>query len=145
MALTKFGEKTTSIFLNDAESHKLHLAFTVADGETIRRGQPVILSGDSDTIEPSAGDGSDVDSIIGYSIQDAKEKEECTIAMRGYAVVWALASGTVSPGPVEYAGMSATSGKEHYTTYKVTTAAENTNGWAIDEGTTGSLIRIILR
>lgn len=49
--MTLFGEKTPRAVIYKSESHKLHQAFCVKDGETILQGMPVALREDG-LIEP---------------------------------------------------------------------------------------------
>lgn len=49
--MTLFGEKTPRAVIYKSESHKLHQAFCVKDGETILQGMPVAL-GEDGLIEP---------------------------------------------------------------------------------------------
>lgn len=128
--LTAFGGPTKTIFLNDIESHKLHIAFIVAAGATIKKGQPVKLNATGEVVAP-IGDGTDAHAIIGYSIHDGTEGDYVTIGVRGYAVVFARAKTGLVPGPVFYAGMD--SEEPNYTAYDDTLAtAANMNGWALD-------------
>lgn len=148
MALTKFGEKTKTVFLNEAESHKLHLAFTVADEQSVQRGQPCKLDEDGNIL-PIANDGTEDKLIIGYSIHNAEEGDEATLAMVGYAVIFAMSGAALNPGPARYSGVNGTDGT--YTNY-VTVAAgaddlyPGMNGWAIDAAAgANELIRVILK
>lgn len=139
--LTAFGGPTKSIFLNEAESHKLHLAFTVANGQTVKKGQPVKLNADG-LILPCATDGSEAKAMIGYSIQNAAAGEECTIAVKGYAVIYAMSAASQNAGMVSYNGVNGTDG--NYTNY-ATSVAANMNGWSMDKATAANqLIRVIL-
>lgn len=135
MALTKFGEKTKSVFLNEAESRKLHLAFEVAEGEEIKKGQPVVLTAEGH-VKPANSDGSDYKAIIGYSVQNAEAGDECTIAVRGYATLFAMSGAAVQAGPVRYSGMNTTDGM--YTNWENVAAGDDDDyagmhGWALDE------------
>ena len=145
--LTQFGDKTKTVFLNEAESHKLHLAFTAA--AQIKKGQPVKLDADGN-IEPVIAPltNSSKDEIIGYSIMDGNEDDEVTVAMRAYAVVFAMSGESLTPGPAAYTGVSSTD--SFYTEY---VAAEEVaevggfvmNGFALDEATgANELIRVAL-
>jgi hypothetical protein len=147
--MRKFGDKTKSVFLNEAESHKLHLAFEVADGEEIFRGQPVKLDSDG-LLVPAIGDGTDQKLIIGYSIHNAAEGDEATVAIRGFAVVWAMSAEALTPGAVEYTSQSVVVGDEIYQKYSQAAAGADTlyptmNGIVIDEATAADeLVRVIL-
>lgn len=54
--LTLLGEKTPRVVVYKSESHKLHQAFTVVEGKTIVKGQPVMLNANG-SIEPYDGEG----------------------------------------------------------------------------------------
>jgi hypothetical protein len=126
--LTQFGQETKSIFLNDIESHKLHIAFVAA--ATIKKGQPVKLDATGKLVAP-IGDGTDAHAIIGYSIQNGVAGDYVTIGVRGYAVVWARAKTAITPGPVFYAGMDSV--ETEYTAYEDTlVTAANMSGWSLD-------------
>lgn len=128
--LTAFGDETKSIFLNDIESHKLHLAFVVAAATTIKKGFPVKLNATGQIVN-AIGDGTDAHLIIGYSIQDAIAGDYCTVGVRGYAVVYARAKTALTPGPVFYAGPDVV--ETEYSMYDDTSVtAANMNGWSLD-------------
>lgn len=141
--LTAFGAKSKTIFLNDAESHKLHLAFSVSAGKTVKRGQPMKMAADG-TITPLIGDGTDAHLIVGYSIHNGVAGDEVTLACRGYAVVFATAKTAMTTGPVFYAGQDAVDAD--YSMYDDTAvSAANMNGIAIDvAGALHDIIRVIL-
>ena len=142
--LTAFGEQTETIFLNDVEAHKLHIAFTVAVGATIKKGVPVKLNATGE-ITTVIGDGTDAHAIIGYSIQDAVAGDICTIGVRGYAVVYARAKTAIVPGPVFYALQDSV--EPEYSMYEDTAVtAANMNGWSLDAATAlHDEIRVLLK
>lgn len=130
MALTKFGDKTQSIFLNDVESHKLHLSFDVAVGETIKKGAPVKLNATGQVVN-MIGDGTDTHQRIGYSIQNGIAGDRLTVGVRGYAVVWARAKTALTPGPVFMAGYDVN--EPDFTMYDDTAVSASTmNGFSLD-------------
>lgn len=143
MALTQFGGKTKTLFLNNVEEEKLHLAFE-AD-VTIKAGQPVVLTIDG-KIEPAAGDATDAALIIGYSIMNGAAGDEVTIAMRGYTTIFAMSDAAQPAGPVSYAGVNGTDG--FYTNYAEVEAIDalaNANGIALDAAAAANeLIRVVL-
>jgi len=141
--LTAFGGKSKTIFLNEAESHKLHLAFSVAAGQTVKRGQPMKMAADG-TITPLVGDGTDAHKIVGYSIHNGVAGDEVTLACKGFAVVFATAETALTPGPVWYSGQDSVDAD--YSMYDDTAAtAANMNGIAIDAATAlHDVIRVIL-
>lgn len=141
--MTAFGGKTKTIFLNEAESHKLHLAFTVATGQTVKKGQPVILNTDGEILPPGTVDGTLNPQIIGYSVQNAAAGEECTIAMRAYCVIFAQASAVQNAGLVSYNGIGTDT---DYTKYATEATAAESNGWSLDKATAiGQMIRVALK
>lgn len=98
--MTLFGEKTPRAVIYKSESHKLHQAFCVKDGETILQGMPVALGEDgliepyteSSLIEPYT-ESSQV--YIGVAVTDnvnpayqAQNKfpVEVTVAVEGYMI-----------------------------------------------------------
>jgi len=105
------GGVTKNTFRYGPEVHKLHLEFQVKSGDTVHRGQPVILNADG-TISP-AGVAADESTVIGVSIHEADSAYSpdkgssalklVVVAMRGYTVVDAVADGSVPAGPVAIA------------------------------------------
>ena len=143
MSITAFGDATKTVFLNEAESHKLHIAFTAA--VAIKKGQPVKLT-DDDTVGLLIGDGTDSDHIVGYSIQNAEAGDQVTIAMKGYAVIFAMSGGAVTVGPVRYSGVN--SGDAMYMNYvdAKTTNLPKMNGQALDSAAgANEIIRVVLQ
>jgi len=88
----------TRRFLNDPEAHKLHLEFQAASA--VNFGDAVKLDANGKIVaavaaEPAAN-------IIGYTIQKGATDDRVTVAMKGYAVIDAVASATIaSGGPVQ--------------------------------------------
>lgn len=141
--MNTLGEKTVSTFLKEVESHKLHQEFTA--GAAIKQGQPVILSGDDEVIEPAAADEVNMN-IIGYAVHDAEADELVTIGMRGFTIIWAQADDVLVAGPVRYSGFDATTGLNMVTNPAGTpSTAANYIGWAIDDGADEDKIRVVLR
>lgn len=147
--LTAFGGKSKTIFLNEAESHKLHLAFEVAAGVTVKRGMPLKLNS-AGLLVNMAGDGSDAHLRVGYSIHNGVAGDEVTLACRGYAVIFATAKTALNPGAVAYVGQD--SADADYSSYNdvvggtpTAVTADTMNGLAIDVATAEhDLIRVIL-
>lgn len=144
--LTAFGDKSKTIFLNDAESHKLHLAFE-ADA-AIKKGQPVKLTA-TGLIVPLAEDDSNT-KAIGVSIQNGADGDQVTVAMRGYTTVYAMSDAALTPGPVAYAGPNGTDGD--YMNYKTAVVSADAalvfpamTGWSLDVADgANDLIRVVL-
>lgn len=89
--MTLFGEKTPRAVIYKSESHKLHQAFCVKDGETILQGMPVAL-GEDGLIEPYT---KSTQVYIGVAVTDnvnpayqAQNKfpVEVTVAVEGYMI-----------------------------------------------------------
>ena len=142
--LTALGTPSKTVFLNDPDSHGLHIAFDVKAGDIIKKGMPVKLTGD-DEIGVVIGDGTDNHAIIGYAIQNGVGGDQVTVAVRGYAVVWAASKTANAVGPVFYTGLDSVD--PLYSNYEDTgVSAANTNGWAIDSSVTAhEMIRVILK
>lgn len=107
------GNKTPRSAIYKIESHKLHHAFNVKGGETIRKGQMVVIEEDG-TISPFKS-SSKLDKVIGVAVTDsinpayAETKQhgpiEVTVATIGYAIVWGAAGeATLKAGPVKPTG-----------------------------------------
>ena len=143
MALTKLGGKSQTIYLNDVESHKLHLEFEVGTGSTVKKGSPVVLNNDG-TVRPITGTtGADNTAIIGYSIHDGKAGELITVGMRAYAVVYAEAAAAQNAGMVFAVNTAPTDAI--YTRW-ATAAASTMHGWALDDAAAaGDIIRVALK
>lgn len=107
--MTLFGEKTPRAVIYKSESHKLHQAFCVKDGETILQGMPVAL-GEDGLIKPyTYTEPTQV--YIGVAVTDNvnpayqvqnKFPVEVTVAVEGYMICnWvsnaALKAGYVVP------------------------------------------------
>ena len=67
--LHKVGGRTPQAVIYKSESHKLHQAFPVKDGDTIVQGQPVKLNTDG-TISPYTGDEGEV--YLGIAVNYSK-------------------------------------------------------------------------
>lgn len=97
---TTFGEVTSAVFLNDPEAHKLHLEFVVKTAQVVNKGDAVILNTDG-TVQ-AAGTAALGQDVIGVAVMKAAADERVTIAMKGYAVVKAVAAANAQvAGPVE--------------------------------------------
>lgn len=108
--LTLFGQKTPRAVIYKSESHKLHQAFCVKEGQKIVQGMPVALGKDG-LIEPfiPGGDGSQI--YLGVAVTDninpayASQRNypvEVTVAVEGYMIcnwvaVAAIYAGYVAP------------------------------------------------
>lgn len=104
--LTLFGEKTPRVVIYKSESHKLHQAFTVADGEKIVKGMPVALTEDG-KIKPYK-DGEKV--YLGIAVTDNVNPAygaqrnfpvEVTVMMEGYAICNWVSKAAIDCGYVQ--------------------------------------------
>ena len=140
MVLT--GTPTPKTVVYKSEAHKLHQAFTVAEGKTIVQGQPVKLLEDG-TIDVFKGAAGEI--YLGIAMTDsltpAYPGKEVTVAVSGFAVVYAqakeasLKAGYVTPGDVA---------DNRYVEY--TTSASATNFIAITPGSdAGDLIQVLIK
>lgn len=108
--LTLYGQKTPKVVIYKHESHKLHQAFNVKEGETIVQGMPVALHTDG-TIKPFTGNNQEI--YLGIAVTDIKTPAyagqraypvEVTVAVEGYVICYWAASNTVTPGYVNPTG-----------------------------------------
>lgn len=117
---TLMGSKAPKSVIHKSESHKLHQAFPVKDGDTIVQGMPVMINADG-TISPYVGTGL----FIGvattnseYPAYEDKGEIEVTVAVNGYAIICGKASAALNAGAV----LPTALGKdEMYVTYKTDT------------------------
>lgn len=79
--------------------------------------------------------------FVGVSIHTATPGELLTAYVRGYTVVYGVADGAVTAGPVKVTGYDATQG---YVKYAVTTLTTNPVGWALDNEADTEVVRILL-
>lgn len=145
---TQFGDKTRTVFLKGIESHKLHQEFEVGTGETIVRGTPVVLKADG-TIAASTGAAEDHVNVIGYSIHNGKAGELVTVGMRAFTIIYGvnLESGTITAGPVKFAGVETVTDIGDYNAFENIDPADTTTaiGWALDGATADhEIVRIAL-
>lgn len=107
------GGVTKLVFEHDPEAHKLHIEFTVASGQVVRTGDPVILAA-AGTIQ-SAGTAAAAYTILGVAIMDGIAGEFATVAVKGYCEVWAeAAAATLNAGPVQLGAWNATTLRREY-------------------------------
>jgi hypothetical protein len=107
------GTVTKSVFEHLPEAHKLHLEFTVAAGQTVRRGDPVVLATNG-TVQPAAS-AAPAFSVIGVPLQDGAAGKFVTVAMKGYAVVNAEAAAvSLNAGAVQLGAWNGTTLQREY-------------------------------
>lgn len=124
---TKFGGTTPRVVIYKSESHKLHQAFHVKAPVRIYAGNPVAITVDG-TIELLTKDNEA--NYLGIAVTDNinpayKESAnaghvEVTVAVQGFMIINAISEAALDAGPVEIAGMDATS---HFTKFKTFTQA----------------------
>lgn len=108
----KVGYNTPRAAIFKSESHKLHQAFPVKEGESVIQGQPVVLNTDG-TIQGFKSTDA-VKNIIGWAATDSinpayKESKqhgpiEVTVMVRGYAIIWGVSKAALTTGPVKPTG-----------------------------------------
>lgn len=106
--LTLVGQQTPRAVIYKYESHKLHQAFNVKEGETIVKGQAVALHTDG-TIYPYAGSGIYLGIAVTDSINPAYGAQrgypiEVTVMVEGFAIVNWCASAALSAAYVNPTG-----------------------------------------
>jgi hypothetical protein len=150
MSLTILGDKTPSAVIFKSESHKLAHSFPVKEGKTIKKGQPIVLNTDGTVQAFEATDS--LAKIIGYAITDsttpayAASKQygavEVTVAVKGHAILNAVAGGALSAGPVKPSGaLDATS---RYAKYVALAGGDPTVAIALnDADADGDLIQVL--
>lgn len=107
------GDVTKTVFMNDPEAHKLHLAFDVAAAQVVHIGDPVILNADG-TIQ-LAGVAAVGHTIIGTSMHEGVAGDHVTVAMKAYCVVVAEAAADAqTAGPVKLGAWNATTVRRAY-------------------------------
>lgn len=146
------GNTSKTTILVGPESHKLMLEFE-ADGD-IHVGQPCKLHSDGGKVSPCAsGDAASL--MVGVSIHEAESAYGAyvVLATRGYVVIKAQSSGSVTPGPVQYAGFDATTLYNKVADLAVVATPDGAAalpeslhvGWALDAGDTGEIIRVLVK
>lgn len=98
--LHKVGGRTPQAVIYKSESHKLHQAFPIKDGDTLVQGQPVKLNPDG-TISPYTGAEDEV--YLGIAVNYSKYPAypataagvEVTVMMEGFAVIHGIAKAEI--------------------------------------------------
>lgn len=137
---TPFGDTTKTLFLK-SESHKLFNEFEVTTGQSIKKGQPVILNAVG-TVTP-AGAAAAPSAVIGVSMHDGDAGELVTVMMKAYLITFAEAgTAALVAGPVKIhtTVYNAVTGYVEVDDASVTTA--DICGWALDAGGDGDVIRV---
>lgn len=140
---TQFGDKTHTIFLKGIENHKLHQEFTVATGQTVKKGQPVVLNANG-TVQAAAANA-DAYTIIGYSIHNGAAGELITVGMKAFTIIWASNAAPLNAGPVAYNDMNPDVEDGLFNDFTNSTTAGKVVGWCLDQATTADdMVRVAL-
>lgn len=137
------GEVTKTLF-HKTESHKLFSEFEVAATKSVKKGQPVILSGDNKV--EAMGTSSTTQQVIGIAMHDGDAGDLITVMMKAYAIIFAevetdaLAAGPVRIGTTD--PYNATTGYVLIDDASVTGA--NQIGWALQGGDDGDIVMLAL-
>lgn len=139
-AMTLFGEKTPRAVIYKSESHKLHQAFNVKEGETIVQGMPVAID-EAGLIYPCKDVTTEV--YLGVAVTDNVNPAyraqnnfpvEVTVAMEGYMICNWVSNGEITAGYVTPSGdllndrfVKATNNKGISTPFIALTPADEAN------------------
>jgi hypothetical protein len=136
------GSVTKSVFVNEIESHKLHLEFVVEAGQSVKAGMPVELTA-TGTVKPVTS-ATAATTGIGICLQDRAAGEKVTVGVRGYAVENGEAKTALTPGPVFWDSYNATTSLNVWDDTSVTAA--NIAGWCLDVAATAAdPIRVLVK
>lgn len=118
----------------------------VTTGSTIYPGMPVALVGSDELVVPLEVAAAIFGNVatyrfVGVSIHEASPGELLTAYVRGYTVVYGIASADTTAGPVKTTGYDSTNG---YTKYENTSQVYDAVGWALDNVSSGEVIRILI-
>ena len=140
--LTLRGGKTPRTVIYKSESHKLHQAFNVKEGDVILQSMPVMLNADG-TISPYTGTGIYLGIAITDNVNPAYKVApvEVTIMVEGFAIVYGTATDAQNAG---YVTPQAASEESQYIPYE---ASENpTNFIALNTAEDeGDLIQVLVK
>ena len=118
---------------------------TVADvNKKIKKGMPVEINATSGKIQPVTVSTHDL-TCVGIAVHDAVDGELCTVALRGYSIIYARSASAMTFGaPVKFDSYDSTDGYNKVEDGSVTVA--NQFGWAIDDATAADeTIRVIVK
>jgi hypothetical protein len=146
--LHKVGGRTPQAVIYKSESHKLHQAFPVKDGDTIVQSQPVKLNTDG-TISPYTGAESEV--YLGIAVNYSKYPAypataagvEVTVMMEGFAVIHGIAKTEITTGYVQTDGTLDASGT--YLNFSPSTSGAETKFIAINGAEVDDLVQILVK
>lgn len=146
--LHKVGGRTPQAVIYKSESHKLHQAFPVKDGDTIVQGQPVKLNTDG-TISPYTGVEGEV--YLGIAVNYSKYPAypataagvEVTVMMEGFAVIHGIAKAEITTTYVQTDGTLDASGT--YPNFSPSVSGAETKFIAINVAEVDDLIQILVK
>lgn len=146
--LHKVGGRTPQAVIYKSESHKLHQAFPVKDGDTIVQGQPVKLNTDG-TISPYTGAEDEV--YLGIAVNYSKYPAypataagvEVTVMMEGFAVIHGIAKAEITTGYVNTNGTLDASGT--YPNFSPSVSGAETKFIAINMAEVDDLVQILVK
>lgn len=147
--LHKVGGRTLQAVIYKSESHKLHQAFPVKDGDTIVQGQPVKLNNDG-TISPYLGGEGEV--YLGIAVNYSKYPAypatavgvEVTVMMEGFAVIHGIAKVDITTtGYVQTDGTLDASGT--YPNFLPSVSGAETKFIAINMAEVDDLVQILVK
>lgn len=147
--LHKVGGRTSQAVIYKSESHKLHQAFPVKDGDTIVQGQPVKLNTDG-TISPYTGGEGEV--YLGIAVNYSKYPAypataagvEVTVMMEGFAVIHGIAKDEIKKtGYVQTDGTLDVSGT--YPNFSPSVSGAETKFIAINMAEVDDLVQILVK
>lgn len=145
--MTIMGEKTPRVVIYKSESHKLHEAFCVKEGEKIIKGMPVAIT-DMGEIESYKADSNQV--YLGIAVTDninpayAGQRSfpvEVTVMVEAFATCNYVSDAALKPGYVKPTGVIK---NNHFV--EVTKSTDETNLIAITEATDANeIVRVLVR
>ena len=147
--LHKVGGRTPQAVIYKSESHKLHQAFSVKNGDTIVQGQPVKLNIDG-TISPYTGVEGEV--YLGIAVNYSKYPAypataagvEVTVMMEGFAVIHGIAKNDITTTTyVQTDGTLDASGT--YPNFSPSVSGAETKFIAINMAEVGDLVQILVK
>jgi len=138
-----FGEETKTIVLK-SESHKLFEEFEVNTGQTVKKGQPVVIAGNG--IVQAAGIASTTQAIIGFSMHDGDAGELVTVMMKAYAILFVQCeTASLAAGPVRLGSTAVYNSTDGYVYIDDASVTHlNQIGWAIEGGDVDDVVRLAL-
>jgi hypothetical protein len=147
--LHKVGGQTLQAVIYKSESHKLHQAFPVKNGDTVVHGQPVKLNADG-TISPYTGAEGEV--YLGIAVNYSKYPAypamaawvEVTVMMEGFAVIHGIAKAKITTtGYVQTDGTLDANGT--YPNFSPSVSGAETKFIAINAAEVDDLVQILVK